>query len=189
MKFNTHTPYRMKHTVMAALLLFMAFVSVQAQEADGKKVAALEKEEDYYRIFSLPVPENIILEVGGLATLPDGGLAVCTRRGEVWIISNPYVKGLERPVFKRFAHGLHEPLGLAVKEGDIYVTQRSELTRLRDSDKDGIADSYDKIYSWPLSGNYHEYSYGPLFLPNGNMLVTLNLGWSNRLGLGFSLRL
>ena len=31
--------------------------------------------------------------------------------------------------------------------------------------------------TWPLEGNYHEYSYGPLFLPNGNMLVTLNLGW------------
>jgi hypothetical protein len=38
-----------------------------------------------------------------------------------------------------------------------------------------------------LSGNYHEYSYGPIFLPNGNMLVTLNLGWSNSKGHGVSL--
>ena len=181
MKFNT-----LSHVVAAAFLISTTFV-LHAQEPEQKKDASLEKEEDYYRLFSLPVPEHIILEVGGLATLKDGGLAVCTRRGEVWIISNPYVKGFERPIFKRFAHGLHEPLGLAVKDGDIYVTQRSELTRLRDSDKDGIADSYDKIYSWPLSGNYHEYSYGPLFLPNGNMYVTLNLGWSNSLGHGVSL--
>ncbi|GAB3641176.1 plastocyanin/azurin family copper-binding protein [Spirosoma arcticum] len=146
-----------------------------------------EKEDDFYKLISLPVPEDIILEVGGMATLPDGNLAVCTRRGEVWIVSNPYISGTERPTYKRFAYGLHEPLGLAYKDGDIYVTQRSEVTRLHDNDGDGRADSYDKVYSWPLSGNYHEYSYGPTFLPNGNMLVTLNVGWSNSLGHGVSL--
>ena len=185
MKLNKINHRINRHLVTA--LLILVSLTAGAQDDQTKKEAALEKEEDYYRLFSLPVPEHIILEVGGLATLPDGGIAVCTRRGEVWIISNPYVTGFERPIFKRFAHGMHEPLGLAVKGGDIYVTQRSELTRLRDTDKDGIADAYDKIYSWPLSGNYHEYSYGPLFLPNGNMYVTLNLGWSNSLGHGVSL--
>ncbi|RIV19047.1 auracyanin family protein [Fibrisoma montanum] len=146
-----------------------------------------QKEDDYYTIISLPVPENVILEVGGMATLPDGSLAVCTRRGEVWIVSNPSISGNQRPTYKRFAYGLHEPLGLAYKDGDIYVTQRSEITRLRDTNGDGRADAYDKVYAWPLSGNYHEYSYGPTFLPNGNMLVTLNVGWSNSLGHGVSL--
>jgi hypothetical protein len=140
---------RINRQLVTALLILVS-LTAGAQDDQPKKEAALEKEEDYYRLFSLPVPEHIILEVGGLATLPDGGLAVCTRRGEVWIVSNPYVTGFERPIFKRFAHGMHEPLGLAVKDGDIYVTQRSELTRLRDTDKDGIADAYDKIYSWPL---------------------------------------
>lgn len=186
MKFTTLLHAIKNCYFMVAFLVCCIYLTANAQDLE-KKDAALEKEEDYYRIFSLPVPEHVILEVGGLATLPDGGLAACTRRGEVWIISNPYVTGFERPIFKKFAHGLHEPLGLAVKGGDIYVTQRSELTRLRDTDKDGVADAYDKIYSWPLSGNYHEYSYGPLFLPNGNMLVTLNLGWSNSLGHGVSL--
>lgn len=146
-----------------------------------------ENEDDFYKMISLPVPDDIILEVGGMATLPNRSLAICTRRGEVWIVSNPGISDNEKPIFKRFAHGLHEPLGLAYKDGDIYVTQRSELTRLRDIDGDGRADAYDKIVSWPLSGNYHEYSYGPTFLPNGNMLVTLNVGWSNSLGHGVSL--
>ncbi|MCX6216177.1 plastocyanin/azurin family copper-binding protein [Spirosoma sp.] len=153
----------------------------------AKVEADPEKEDDFYKLISLPVPEDIILEVGGMVTLPDGNLAVCTRRGEVWIVSNPYISGSTRPTYKRFAYGLHEPLGLAYKDGDIFVTQRSEVTRLRDTDQDGRADSYDKMYSWPLSGNYHEYSYGPTFLPNGNMLVTLNVGWSNSLGHGVSL--
>ncbi|WP_347157539.1 plastocyanin/azurin family copper-binding protein [Pontibacter chitinilyticus] len=152
-----------------------------------KVEATPEKEDDYYKLISLPIPEGVVLEVGGMATLPDGSLAICTRRGEVWIVSNPNISGNEQPTYKRFAYGLHEPLGLAYKDGDIYVTQRSEVTRLHDADGDGQADTYDKIYSWPLSGNYHEYSYGPLFLPNGNMLVTLNLGWSNSLGHGVSL--
>ncbi|CAN5866094.1 hypothetical protein BH24BAC1_BH24BAC1_19880 [soil metagenome] len=149
--------------------------------------AVPEVEDDFYKLISLPIPEGVLLEVGGMTTLPDGSLAVCTRRGEVWIISNPNISGSAKPTFKRFASGLHEPLGLAYKDGDLYVTQRGELTRLRDTNGDGQADAYDKVYAWPLSGNYHEYSYGPLFMPNGNMLVTLNLGWSNSQGHGVSL--
>ncbi len=149
--------------------------------------AVPQVEDDYYKLISLPIPEGVILEVGGMTTLPDGRLAICTRRGEVWIVSNPTISGSEKPTYKRFAYGLHEPLGLNYKDGDIYVTQRSELTRLRDTDGDEQADSYDKVYAWPLSGNYHEYSYGPVFTPEGNMLVTLNLGWSNSLGHGVSL--
>jgi len=186
------TQIQMKACFMAfVLFLLAAYVSAQVvtpkNDPTPRRVAAPDTEDDFYRMFTLPVPENIILEVGGMTTMSDGNLMVCTRRGEVWIISNPYVTGFERPVFKRFAYGLHEPLGLDIKGDDVYVTQRSEITRLRDNDKDGQADSYDKIYAWPLSGNYHEYSYGPLFLPNGNMMVTLNLGWSNSLGHGVSL--
>jgi uncharacterized cupredoxin-like copper-binding protein len=152
-----------------------------------KAEAEPEKEDDFYKLISLPIPENVVLEVGGMATLPDGSLGICTRRGEVWVVNNPAISGNEKPTYKRFAYGLHEPLGLTYHNGDIYVTQRSEITRLRDTDGDGKADSYDKVYSWPLSGNYHEYSYGPLFMPDGTMLVALNLGWSNSLGHGVSL--
>ncbi|WP_339757963.1 plastocyanin/azurin family copper-binding protein [Algoriphagus aquimarinus] len=170
---------------IALACLFIGQVELKAQ--DKAPMMVPETEDDFYKIISLPVPEDVILEVGGMATLPDGSLAICTRRGEVWIVSNPNISGSDKPVYKKFASGLHEPLGLAYHDGDIYVTQRSELTRLRDTDGDGQADIYKKIYSWPLSGNYHEYSYGPTFLPNGNMLVTLNVGWSNSLGHGVSL--
>ena len=33
------------------------------------------------------------------------------------------------------------------------------------------------MQAWPLSGNYHEYSFGPVFGPKGEMTVTLNLAW------------
>jgi cytochrome c551/c552 len=40
-----------------------------------------------------------------------------------------------------------------------------------------VADLYEPIYQFELSGNYHEYTYGPVFDKNGDMLVTLNLAW------------
>ncbi|WP_460958926.1 plastocyanin/azurin family copper-binding protein [Spirosoma litoris] len=142
-------------------------------------------EEDYYRIITIPIPEDIKLEVGGMAPLPDGRLAVCTRRGDVWLISNPYMQGSRVATFKKFASGLHEPLGLIWHpKGYFLCTQRGEVTKLVDNDGDDVADEYSSFYKWPLSGNYHEYSYGPLLLPDGDMVITLNLDW---IGYGASL--
>lgn len=152
--------------------------------AQGRSSARASAEDEYYRLITIPIPEGIVFEVGGLTTLPDGRLAATTRRGEVWIIENPDAQGATQPHFTRFAHGLHEPLGLAYHDGALYTAQRGELTRLLDTNGDGRADRYETVYRWPLSGNYHEYSYGPVFAPNGNMIVTLNLAW---VGYGASL--
>lgn len=134
-------------------------------------------EDDYYRIVTLPIDENVKLEVGGLATLPDGRLAVSTRRGEVWMITNPYMKGDRKTTYTRFASGLHEPLGLHFRGDHFLLSQRGEVTKLVDTNNDGVADVYDSFAKWPLSGNYHQYSYGPVPLPDGDMIVTLNLDW------------
>ena len=118
---------------------------------------------------------DVALEVGGLARLPGGKLAVAIRRGEIWIAENPYADEGEGVRWKRFASGLHEPLGLAFRDGALFTTQRSEVTRLRDTDGDGVADEYlCAAKGWGVSGNYHEYAYGPKFDPAGNMWVTLN---------------
>ncbi|MEO6738073.1 MAG: c-type cytochrome [Ginsengibacter sp.] len=129
------------------------------------------KEEDYFRIMRVPAPEGIILEVGGLCTLPNGDLGVTTRRGDVFIVENPTS---QRPFFRKFATGMHEVLGLAYKDGALYCAQRGELTKLTDANMDGKADTYETVYAWPLTGNYHEYSYGPKLAPDGSFFVTLN---------------
>ncbi len=144
--------------------------------AFGQKPAP-KTEQDFYEIKTLPIPQDLYLEVGGLATMPDGRLAVSTRRGEIWIVENPYQKDSHQTNFKRFASGLHEILGLAYKDGVFYCSQRGELTKITDTNRDGVADLYEPIYQFELSGNYHEYTYGPVFDKNGDMLVTLNLAW------------
>ncbi|MEL6653952.1 MAG: hypothetical protein AAFQ87_24425 [Bacteroidota bacterium] len=134
----------------------------------------------YYRIENLPIPKSAYLEVGGMALDERGHLYVCSRRGEVWRAENPYAESAKEANFQLFAEGLHEPLGLAINDGSVYTTQRGELTKLTDRDGDGRADRYESVVSWPLSGNYHDYSYGPEILPNGNMLLTFNLSWVGR---------
>ena len=154
------------------LILFVAVLGMQtisyAQESP--------KEEDFFKINKLRSPEGTLLEVGGLCTMPDGNLAIATRRGDVYIVENPTSP---KPYFRKFASGLHELLGIAYKNGSLYVAQRGELTRLQDANMDGKADIFETIYAWPLSGNYHEYSYGPKIAPDGSFYVTLNLGFGD----------
>jgi uncharacterized cupredoxin-like copper-binding protein len=135
----------------------------------------VQSEKDFYALKTIAIPDNVKLEVGGIAVMPDGRIAASTRRGEIWIIQNAYGNG--QPHFSRFASGLHEVLGLAYRDGAFYCTQRGELTKIEDKNGDGIADSYTPITLFQLSGNYHEYAYGPVFDKNGDMYVTLNVAW------------
>lgn len=153
---------------LAILALSFSFTTVFAQETP--------KEEDFFKINKVRVPEGPILEVGGLITLPNGDLGISTRRGEVYIVENPTSA---KPYWRRFAYGLHEILGIAYKNGALYVAQRGELTKLVDKDQDGKADVYETIYAWPLSGHYHEYSFGPKLMPDGTFMVTANVAFGD----------
>ncbi|MGR3809630.1 plastocyanin/azurin family copper-binding protein [Jiulongibacter sp. NS-SX5] len=154
--------------ILYVLLSFVVFQTAQAQALT---------EDDYYQIVTIPTPEGVELEVGGLTLMPDGSVAICTRRGEVWKVSNPYMFGGGKAIFTQIAEGLHEPLGLNFIDGKLWATQRGEVTILNDDNKDGQIDRFERFYNWPLSGNYHQYSYGPEITQDGKMLFTLNLDW------------
>jgi glucose/arabinose dehydrogenase len=130
------------------------------------------REERYYKIETCKLPAGVELEVGGLLQLADGRVMACTRRGEVWTIAEPFS---DAPVAVRFAQGLHEPLGLVEHAGWIWFTQRGELSRMKDSDGDGRADTFETVCdAWPISGNYHEYNFGPALDRDGNFWITTN---------------
>jgi glucose/arabinose dehydrogenase len=131
-------------------------------------------EDNYYRIIKVPIPEGVVLEVGGICSLNDGSVAASTRRGDVWVIENPASR---QPNYRRFATGLHEILGLAYKDGELYCAQRGELTKLLDRNHDGVADRYETVFAWPISGHYHEYSFGPKVTPEGDFIVTGNVSF------------
>ncbi|PQO25469.1 hypothetical protein C5Y96_24315 [Blastopirellula marina] len=135
------------------------------------------EQEKYYKITPLPIPDDVVLEVGAMEMMPDGKLAVSTRRGEIYMVSNPKASSPETDTtFKRYAHGLHEVLGLAYRNGWLYVTQRCDVSRIRDTDGDGEADEFEVVSDgWGVSGDYHEYAFGSRFDEEGNIWVTLCL--------------
>lgn len=133
-------------------------------------------ENDYYKLTVLPTPEGTVLEIGAIEPLPNGQVAVSTRRGEIWLVDNAYAENPAEVKWTRFAHGLHEVLGLAWRDGWLYATQRGDVSRLKDSNGDGRADRFEIVNDeWDINGDYHEYAFGSKFDRDGNIWVTLCL--------------
>jgi azurin len=137
------------------------------------------REDKYWKRTPLPVPDDIVLEASGILPIAGKRLLVTTRRGEIWWIDGAYDAD-PHPKFTLFAAGLHEPLGMiaapAPRKG-YYVAQRQELTRIEDTDGDGRADVFETVAKVPISGSYHEYAFGPVLAPNGNVRLTLNVAF------------
>lgn len=134
------------------------------------------KEDDYYRITTFETPAGEVLEAGSFQYMKDGRLAIATRRGEVWMVRDPLATKVTADNFKRFAHGLHEPLGLTERDGWLYLTQRSDVSRIKDQDGNGEADTFEVIGDgWEINGDYHEYAIGSKFDREGNIWVVLCL--------------
>ncbi len=135
------------------------------------------KESDYYTITTFDPPaEDAVIEGGAIELIPDGRIAVCTRRGQVWMIENAFESPAKPAKWTLFAEYLHEPLGLAWRDGWLYVVQRPEVTRLKDEDGDGRADVFETVADdWGISGNYHEYTFGSKFDDEGNLYTALCL--------------
>src|SRR5262245_35991960 len=113
----------------ALCLVALAAIPAEAQKKGSMTVA----EDDYYKLLRYEVPKGEVLEAGAIEALPGGKVAVGTRRGEIWIIDNGLTDRPQDARFTRFAHGLHEVLGLAHhKDGWLYVTQRCDLSRIKD---------------------------------------------------------
>ena len=124
---------------------------------------------DGYSIETIETPKDVRFHATGLDSTKEGVVYVATRFGDVWRYDNDK--------WHKFAQGLHEPTGLLVDDdGSILVAQKPELTRLKDTDDDGIADVYDYVAGgWDFHDNYHELTFGPVKDKQGNYYGTLNL--------------
>ncbi|MEZ6141484.1 MAG: ThuA domain-containing protein [Zavarzinella sp.] len=120
--------------------------------------------------FTLPYknPYNALFFVTGIDFLPDGRPIICTAHGDVWIVNTLKV----RPnvlQWQRFATGLYQSLGIRVRNGDIFVLERGQLTKLVDHNNDGEADWYENFNSdWHTGGGEHSYDTCLETDPEGN---------------------
>jgi hypothetical protein len=128
----------------------------------------------FYKVTQVKAPAGIDSQVGDLSVLKDGRIVAAFHRGDVGIL-NP-----EKEQWSIFAEGLHEPLGILEEaDGSLLVMQRPELTRLRDTTGSGKADSYESVLNdFGMTGNYHEFAFGPVRAPSGKLYVGLNLASS-----------
>jgi hypothetical protein len=89
-------------------------------------------------------PWKALMFLTGVDFTPDGAAYVCTLHGDVWRITGIDDK-LSELRWTRFATGLFQPLGLKVRDGEVFVLGRDQITRLRDFNGDGEADGYENF--------------------------------------------
>ena len=160
----------------AALIVTCTLAAQEPASPAPVRATPAELDASYVEIIDVPLPEDIVVEVGGIVCR-GSELFVCTRRGEIWNIVDAYS---DAPQARLWAEGLQEPLGLIEHQGWLYCGQRGELSRMRDSNGDGRMDELETVaQGWPLSGNYHEYCFGPTLAPDGTMWLTLNKPFGN----------
>jgi hypothetical protein len=152
-----------------SIRLFPGFLLVLSLIASGQGTL-----KESYRVETVELPKGLSAQTGGIDFLPDGRLVACFMRGEVMIYN------IQTKEWKLFAEGLQLPLGiLAVSNSEVLVMQLSNLIRMKDIDGDCHADLYENATDdFGMSGNYHEFNYGPVRDKAGNLFIALNTGSS-----------
>ena len=103
--------------------------------------------------------------------LPDGRAVISTFHGDIFIASGIDEK-LEKVTWRRYAAGLYHALGLKVVNGEIYVTCRDGLWKLRDMNGDGECDTYEAFnFDLMVTKNFHEFTFDLQTDPAGNFYV------------------
>nr|WP_042197612.1 family 16 glycoside hydrolase [Kibdelosporangium sp. MJ126-NF4]CEL23071.1 FIG01123093: hypothetical protein [Kibdelosporangium sp. MJ126-NF4] len=131
-------------------------------------------------------PNGFQPQVTGMDWLPDGRLAIATWGGsnnvlgEVYLMSN--VAGNTDPTrvtAKRVASALKEPMGVKYVDGKLYVSEKTRLVELNDTNGDEVTDTYRTVATWPFGGNFHEFAFGLLYKDGffyANLSVSINYG-------------
>lgn len=147
-------------------------------------VSAFALPDDPYVVEEIALPKGVAPEVGGLAFNSKGELVVVTRRSGI-LIGQPTANPAEFAWRVFSDQSLHEALGLLIeKDNQFLVPQFPELTRITDTDGDGVADLYETVCDkWGLSGAYHEHAEGPVADGEGNWFV--NIGTASFSGITF----
>ncbi len=113
--------------------------------------------------FNLPLrnPWNAQLRLTGFDLFPDGKrMAICSWDGDIWI-----VKGLDQLqnglTWQRIATGLFQPLGLKIRDGEIFVCCRDQIVKLVDLNGDGETDFYECFNNdHQVTEHFHEFAMG-----------------------------
>ena len=114
-------------------------------------------------------PWDCRLRLTGIDFIDGGATAlICAWDGTVWRVS-----GIQSDngvlTWQRIAHGMFQPLGIKVVDGDIYVSCRDQIVRLHDLNGDMETDFYECFNSdHQVTEHFHEFAMGLQTDANGN---------------------
>jgi len=136
----------------------------------------LAQDKEAYVLDDIPIPDHNPwqrnVRFSDLAFLPDGRAAFVSFDGDVWLATG--LKGdLPAVTWKRFASGFHEPLGLTVRKGEIFVNDRNGLWRLHDTDGNGEADVHELFCNlFAQTAETREFAAGLKSAPDGSFVIS-----------------
>lgn len=137
----------------------------------------LSKSPDAYVIDDIPLPvpnpwkRNVRL--ADITFLNDqGDAAAVTFDGDVWMLSG--VKGdLEKITWKRFASGLHEPMSIVNRAGELFVFDRNGIWKLVDTNGDKEADHYEMFCNlFAQTAETREFPNSMKLGPDGSLYIS-----------------
>src|SRR5439155_274633 len=103
------------HYIMALLALVITPLFCAGEDL-GAMWGSAQEEAKCYPIVNIPIPPQVPMRPGGFEILPDGRLAVGTRRGDIYFIKGAF-DSPPLPVYHLFASGQDEIFSLAWKDG------------------------------------------------------------------------
>lgn len=99
------------------------------------------------------------MRLTGVDFYPGGdSAAVCDWDGNVWRVSQLHSAEAR---WQRIASGLFQPLGIKLRDGEIFVCCRDQICRLHDLNEDGEIDYYESFnHDHIITEHFHEFAMG-----------------------------
>ncbi len=146
----------------------------------------LSADTNAFVVDAVPVPRDNPwrrnVRLADIGYFADGRAAAVSFDGDVWMIS-----GLDNTLrdvrWRRFTSGLHEPMGLCVRGGELFVNDRNGIWRLRDTDGNGEADVHELFSNaFGQTAETREFATGLRAGPDGSFYIGKGGQQSVRLG-------
>lgn len=116
-------------------------------------------------------PSRRPVRPSSIAFFKDGRAALSTVDGDIWIVSG-LGRTLDSVSWRRFTSGLHEPYSISIRDGEVFIFDRSGLKRLHDLNGDGEADFHEWFcHDFWQSAETRDFPHDMVLRPDGGFYL------------------